>query len=309
MRRVYFSLFPYQMLLSVSRRRAVMLLLLLPFATVQAADLGTVSASIERGDYQQALNLSASLLAQQGEPTPPSSQRAELWRLQGVAHLYLEQRAEAYRAYQKALVLNALNEDSEADALAAVIRLAFRVNQYEEVLNYARQLSEQHHLQPSLGRLAMQAAYSLSRFDVAIDYARQLQELNALDAFALQTKALSEMALSRYSAAAATFDQLTRETDLAPKWVEQAARAHAKAGSHSSARQYLARAKADITLYRAMAASLLDNNDAKQALLYWQQGLQQLGRVATRDEQLFMVQCLIKMISVWRPLIELVKSI
>ncbi|OOF02750.1 hypothetical protein BZG80_11800 [Salinivibrio sp. MA440] len=289
-------LFPFEsrMLVSVSRRLAVMLLFLLSFATAQAAEIADVSASIERGNYQQALKLSAALLAQQGDQKLVSPQRAELWRLQGISYLYLNQRAEAYRAYQNALALNSLSEASEADALAAVIRLAYRVKQYDEVLNYARQLSEHHHLSPSSGRLAMQAAYSLSRFDVAIDYANQLQELDALDAFVLQTKALSEMALSRYGAAAATFDQFVNAADVAPKWLEQAARAHVKAGTHRTARQYLARARADIALYRAIAVSRLDSNEAEQALLYWQQGLQQLDRVATRDEQLFMVQCLIK---------------
>jgi hypothetical protein len=218
------------MLVSVSRRLAMMLLFLLSFATAQAAEIADVSASIERGNYQQALKLSAALLAQQGDQKLVSPQRAELWRLQGISYLYLNQRAEAYRAYQNALALNALPEASKADALAAVIRLAYRVNQYDEVLKYARQLSEQHHLFPSSGRLAMQAAYALSRFDVAIDYANQLQELDALDAFVLQTKALSEMALSRYGAAAATFDQFVNAADVESKWLEQAARAHVKAG-------------------------------------------------------------------------------
>ncbi|OOE96516.1 hypothetical protein BZG77_11745 [Salinivibrio sp. IB643] len=282
------------MLVFINRRLAMMLLFLLSFATAQAAEIADVSASIERGNYQQALKLSAALLAQQGDQKLVSPQRAELWRLQGISYLYLNQRAEAYRAYQNALALNSLSEASEEDALAAVIRLAYRVNQYDEVLNYARQLSEHHHLSPASGRLAMQAAYSLSRFDVAIDYANQLQELDALDAFVLQTKALSEMVLSRYGAAAATFDQFVNAADVAPKWLEQAARAHVKAGTHRTARQYLARARADIALYRAIAVSRLDSNEAEQALLYWQQGLQQLDRLATRDEQLFMVQCLIK---------------
>ncbi|SIN96458.1 lipopolysaccharide assembly protein LapB [Salinivibrio sp. ES.052] len=271
-----------------------MLCLLLPLAQVQAADIGTVSESIEEGRYQQAVSDTEGLLTQQGEQALSPSQRAELWRLQGIAHLYLGQRAAAYRAYQEALGLNALNKESEADALAAVISLAFRVNQYKEVLNYARQLSEQHTLQPSSGRLAMQSAYSLSRFDVAIDYARQLQTLDAVDGFTLQTKALSEMALSRYESAAATFDRLTSDMTIAPKWLEQAARAHAKAGSHSAARQYLARANADIALYRTLSLSSLDDDEPKQALLYWRQGLQQLGRVPTRDEQLLMVRYLIE---------------
>ncbi|WBA09394.1 tetratricopeptide repeat protein [Salinivibrio kushneri] len=265
-----------------------------PLVAAPAADIGTVSAAIQNGDYQQALSQTEGALAQSEERAFTPSERAELHRLRAIAYLYLDRRAEAYRAYRQALTQNGLSKESEADALTAVISLAFRVEQYEEVLSYARQLREKHTLQPTSARFAMQAAYALSRFDVAIDYARQLQKLGAEDAFILQTKGLSEVALSRFDAAAATFDKLVNQPDVAPRWLEQAARAHAKAGSHQTARQYLARANTDIALYRTLSTSLLEQDAAQQALLYWQQGLQQLTRLPTRDEQLFLVQCLIK---------------
>lgn len=269
-------------------------LLFCPFMVVKAAGVETVSAAIQNGDYQHALTEADTLLTPSDQQVLAPSERAELQRLQAIAHLYLGQRAEAYRAYRLALALNALSKESEADALTAVISLAFRVEQYEEVLNYARQLRDKHTLQPTSARFAMQAAYALSRFDVAIEYARQLKKLGAEDAFILQTKGLSEVALSRFKAAAATFDQLVNQPDVAPRWLEQAARAHAKAGSHQAARQYLARANADIALYRTLSTGQMELGASQQALLYWQQGLQQLTRLPTRDEQLFLVQCLIK---------------
>jgi hypothetical protein len=140
----------------------------------------------------------------------------------------------------------------------------------------------------------MQSAYALSRYDVAIDYASRLQKSGNADAFTLQTKGLSEMALSQFSAAARTFDVLAQQDDVAPKWLAQAARAHAHVGSHSQARQYLARARADIALYRTLTLEQLEQTQPQEALAYWQQGLSQLDRVPTRDEQLLLVQCLLQ---------------
>ncbi|OOF21583.1 hypothetical protein BZJ19_16190 [Salinivibrio proteolyticus] len=270
------------------------MLVLAPAYGQQTASVDAVSGLIQQGAYQQALQNSKTLLNAEDDAALDNSARAELLRLQGVAHLYLQQRAEAYRSYRQALALNALSRDSEADALSAVITLAYRVKQYDEVLRYARQMAEHHELLPHANRLAMQSAYALSRYDVAIDYASRLQKSGNADAFTLQTKGLSEMALSQFSAAARTFDALAQQDDVAPKWLAQAARAHAHAGSHSQARQYLARARADIALYRTLALEQLEQTQPQEALAYWQQGLSQLDRVPTRDEQLLLVQCLLQ---------------